>query len=73
MQAVLSGRGIARPLSYQVTDELAGGTLVRLLQDFEPEALPVHLVTVSRGYMAPKVRAFLDSAVKALRDIDVIA
>jgi DNA-binding transcriptional LysR family regulator len=72
LQAVRAGRGIARPLSYQVTDELSAGTLVRLLQDFEPEPLPVHLVTLSRSYMAPKVRAFLDSAVKVFRDIDVI-
>jgi DNA-binding transcriptional LysR family regulator len=72
LQAVRAGRGIARPLSYQVTDELAAGTLVRLLQDFEPEPLPVQLVTLSRSYMAPKVRAFLDSAVKVFRDIDVI-
>ena len=72
LQAVRAGRGIARPLSYQVTDELSAGTLVRLLQDFEPEPLPVQLVTLSRSYMAPKVRAFLDSAVKVFRDIDVI-
>jgi DNA-binding transcriptional LysR family regulator len=72
LQAVRAGRGIARPLSYQVTDELAAGTLVRLLQEFEPEPLPVQLVTLSRSYVAPKVRAFLDSAVKVFRDIDVI-
>ncbi len=72
LQAAQSGRGIARPLSYQVTEELASGTLVRLLRDFEPDPLPVQLVTVSRGYTAPKVRAFLDSAVMTFRDIDVI-
>ena len=72
LQAVLSGRGIARVLSYQVTDQLAAGSLVRLLQEFEPEPLPVQLVTSSRSHLAPKVRAFLDSAVKTLRDIDVI-
>jgi DNA-binding transcriptional LysR family regulator len=72
LQAVRAGRGIARPLSYQVTDELAEGTLVRLLQDFEPEPLPVQLVTLSRSYLLPKVRAFLDSAAKVFRDIDVI-
>lgn len=72
IQAARAGRGIARPLSYQVRAELASGSLIRLLQDFEPEPLPVQLVTLSRGYLAPKVRAFLDSAVKHFRDIDVI-
>jgi DNA-binding transcriptional LysR family regulator len=72
LQAALAGRGIARLLSYQVSDELAAGSLVRLLQDFEPEPLPVQLVTLSRSHMAPKVRAFLDSAVRILQDVDVI-
>ena len=65
-----AGRGIARPLSYQVTEDLAAGTLVLLLRDFEPESLPVQLVTLSRSYMAPKVRAFLDLAAKVFRDND---
>jgi DNA-binding transcriptional LysR family regulator len=72
LQAAQAGRGVARVLSYQVRDELASGSLVRLLEDFEPEPLPVQLVTLSRSHMAPKVRAFLDSAVKIFRDIDVI-
>jgi DNA-binding transcriptional LysR family regulator len=72
VQSAQAGRGIARVLSYQVTDELAAGTLVRLLQDFEPDALPVQLVTLNRSHLAPKVRAFLDSALKIFRDVDVI-
>jgi DNA-binding transcriptional LysR family regulator len=72
VQSAQAGRGIARVLSYQVTDELAAGTLVRLLQDFEPDALPVQLVTLIRSHLAPKVRAFLDSALKIFRDVDVI-
>jgi DNA-binding transcriptional LysR family regulator len=72
LQAAQAGRGIARALSYQVTDELAAGSLVRILQEFEPEPLPVQLVTLSRSHMAPKVRAFLDSAAKIFRDTDAI-
>jgi len=72
LQAAQAGRGIARVLSYQVSDELAAGSLVRLLQDFEPEALPVQLVTLSRSHLAPKVRAFLDSAAKIFHGVDVI-
>ncbi|MEP6549067.1 MAG: LysR family transcriptional regulator [Gammaproteobacteria bacterium] len=72
LQAARAGHGIARPLSYQVTEELGDGTLLRLLRDFEPDPLPVQLVTLSRSYMAPKVRAFLDMAVSTFRDVDVI-
>jgi DNA-binding transcriptional LysR family regulator len=72
LQAARAGRGIARVLSYQVSDELVDGSLVRLLQGFEPEPLPVQLVTLSRSHMAPKVRAFLDSAVRTFQDVDVI-
>jgi DNA-binding transcriptional LysR family regulator len=72
LQAAEAGRGIARPLSYQVTDELAAGSLVRILQEFEPEPLPVHLVTPSRSHLPAKVRAFLDSATTALRANDVL-
>jgi DNA-binding transcriptional LysR family regulator len=72
LQAAQAGRGIARLLSYQVSAELAAGSLVRLLQEFEPEPLPVQLVTLSRSHMAPKVRAFLDSAVRIFQDVDVI-
>jgi DNA-binding transcriptional LysR family regulator len=72
LQAVRAGRGISRVLSYQVRDEVASGALVRLLMDFEPDPLPVHLVTSSRINLPPKVRAFLDSAVKVFRDTDVI-
>jgi DNA-binding transcriptional LysR family regulator len=67
LQAAQAGRGIARPLSYQVTEALAAGSLVRILQDFEPEPLPVYLVTPSRTHLSPKVRAFLESAMIAFR------
>jgi DNA-binding transcriptional LysR family regulator len=72
VQAAKAGRGVARMLSYQVAEELAAGTLVCLLREFEPEPLPVQLVTLSRIHMTPKVRVFIDTAVKVLRAVDVI-
>jgi DNA-binding transcriptional LysR family regulator len=72
VQAAKAGRGVARMLSYQVAEELAAGTLVCLLSEFEPEPLPVQLVTLSRIHMTPKVRVFIDTAVKVLRAVDVI-
>jgi DNA-binding transcriptional LysR family regulator len=70
--AARAGSGIARALSYQVADDLAAGTLLRLLQPFEPPPMPVQLVAVSRVHMPPKVRAFFDHAVEALGRLRVI-
>ena len=72
LMAARAGRGIARVLSYQAAEDLAAGSLVRLLRDFEPAALPVQLITPGGSYMAPKVRAFLDYAAPALRQLPVI-
>lgn len=69
--ATQAGRGIARVLSYQVAADIRAGKLVRLLESFEPEAQPVHLVTPS-ARITPKVRAFLDHATDALLKLDVI-
>ncbi len=64
--AARAGCGIARLLSYQVADDLAAGTLVRVLQSFEPPSLPVQLVVASRTQMPSKVRAFLEHAAARL-------
>lgn len=72
LRAARSGRGIARVLSYQAVDDFAAGTLLRLLPRYEPAPLPVHLVTLGGGHMAPKVRAFLDHATTALRRLPVL-
>jgi len=71
VQAAQAGRGITRPLSYQVSEQLADGSLIRLLKEFEPEPLPVQLVTMSRSHLAPKLRAFLDLAILMFRDAKI--
>jgi DNA-binding transcriptional LysR family regulator len=70
--AACAGYGVALALSYQVADELAAGTLVRLLQQWEPEPLPVQLVMPSAHYMPARVRAFLDHAVRHLSRLPVL-
>jgi DNA-binding transcriptional LysR family regulator len=69
--AARAGRGLARLLSYQVASDIGAGTLVRVLEGYEPEAWPVQLVTPSPR-IAPKVRAFLDTASDVLERLDVI-
>lgn len=73
LMAVLAGRGIGRPLSYQVAEQLAAGTLVRLLRAHEPAPLPVHLLVPSARHMAPRVRACFDFLAAQLSALAVIA
>lgn len=70
--AVRAGRGITRLLSYQVADELADGTLVLLLEAIAPPPFPVQLVSLPDPMMPRKVRAFIDYAFAALRQLPVI-
>ncbi|HWU96905.1 MAG TPA: LysR family transcriptional regulator [Oxalicibacterium sp.] len=70
--AAKAGRGLTRALSYQVADDLANGTLVRLLSAYEPAPLPVQLVVSGTRHMAPKLRAFLDHAVEKLSGLAII-
>lgn len=70
--AARSGRGLARALSYQVAPDIEAGTLVRLMQDWEPPASPVQLVVPSGQHIQPKVRAFLDHAAGRLQQLPVI-
>ena len=70
--AVRAGHGIARVMSYQVADELAAGTLVRLLRSHEPPALPVSLVTAGTATPPSRVRAFLTHALPVLAGLPVV-
>lgn len=65
--AALAGFGLTQLLSYQVQGPLRDGTLVPVLEDLEPEPLPVHVVHHEGRHAAQKVRAFLDLAIDALR------
>ncbi|HCT7985699.1 TPA: LysR family transcriptional regulator [Serratia liquefaciens] len=67
--AVRAGKGIARLLSYQVADDLAAGTLVRLLSTFEPLPMPVQLVAQNMQRMPLKIRTFWDYAWQELSQL----
>jgi DNA-binding transcriptional LysR family regulator len=67
VDAALAGLGITRLLSYQVAQELAQGRLVALLVEHETAPLAVHVVHREQRQGSPRVRAFVDLAVAALR------
>ncbi|KQT44592.1 LysR family transcriptional regulator [Aureimonas sp. Leaf454] len=68
VDAAMRGIGIVRLLHYQVVEPVGDGRLQLVLEDFEPEPVPVHLVHASRGQMPLKLRRFLDAAAPALRE-----
>lgn len=67
IEAALAGLGVTRVLSYQLEPAEAAGRLVRILRQFQPPALPVHLVHPDQPLTSHKLRAFVDFAVPRLR------
>jgi DNA-binding transcriptional LysR family regulator len=67
IDAAVAGVGVARVLSYQVAAALRAGTVIMVLQEFEPAPWPVSLVHAGHGRVAAKLRAFLDFAAPRLK------
>ncbi len=72
LMAVLAGRGIGRPLSYQVAEQLAAGTLVRILKEYEPAPIPVHVLVNGTRHMPPRLRACFDYLALKLPQLPVL-
>jgi DNA-binding transcriptional LysR family regulator len=67
IDAAVAGAGITRVLSYMVAAHVQAGRLRVILEDFEAEPIPIHVV-YREGRRAPaRVRAFVDFAVARLR------
>jgi len=71
--AAVAGIGLARAFSYQVAAEVRAGALVVLLEDHEPEPVPVQLVHAEGRQPTAKTRAFIDLAAQRLREQPVLA
>lgn len=67
IKAAERGMGLVRPLSYQVERQVANGSLVALLQEYELEPVPVHMVFQPHRSAGSAVRAFIDHAAPLLR------
>ena len=63
----LAGAGIANRPRYEVADDLAAGRLVELLPETPPLPVEFGVLTPHREFLDPKVRLFVDFAVKALK------
>jgi DNA-binding transcriptional LysR family regulator len=58
--AGLAGLGIIQAPGYAVHDLVAQGRLVTVLDDWQPPAMPVHMLYAPNRYLSAKVRAFID-------------
>ena len=67
MEAAVRGVGLARLLHYQAYDAIRAGKLRIVLEAYELEPFPVHLMHVALGQMPLKMRRFLDFATPLLR------
>jgi DNA-binding transcriptional LysR family regulator len=67
LDACLAGVGIGQFLCYQVQALLDAGRLKRVLGEFEPAPLPIHVIYPHARLLSANVRAFVDWTVPRLR------
>lgn len=67
ISAAKSGFGITRLMSYQVGEELRSGALVRVLQNYEPDPMPVNIIHLEGRRANAKIRSFVDLAKQRLK------
>lgn len=59
LAAVKAGIGIGLISSWQIQDEMESGSLIRLLQHYEPQPLPMYVVYPSRKFIPLKVKVMI--------------
>jgi DNA-binding transcriptional LysR family regulator len=64
--AAAEGLGVAQLPDYRCRDEIAGGSLVRVLPEWSAPSGVVHLVYTHRSGLLPAVRAFIDYLVEEM-------
>jgi DNA-binding transcriptional LysR family regulator len=67
LASCLSGQGLGLFLSYQTAPYRNQKKLCYVLEEFEPEPLPVHVVYQQAKLVTSKVRAFVDECVATIR------
>jgi DNA-binding transcriptional LysR family regulator len=69
IDAAIAGVGVTNVLSYQVARAVSEKKLRIVLQDFEPPAIPIHLVHAHQGLLPLKMRRFLEFAAPRIRKV----
>jgi DNA-binding transcriptional LysR family regulator len=65
--AATADAGIARVFSFQIADLVKAGSLVKLLEAYQPSSSPVNLIYPGQRHVPLKLRAFLDFSIPRLR------
>ena len=66
-ESAIAGVGATNVLSYQVARAVAAGKLRLVLQDYEPDPIPVHRVHAGQAILPVKLRRFMEFAASRLR------
>jgi DNA-binding transcriptional LysR family regulator len=67
VEAAILGSGVTRVMSYKMEVARLSGGLVLVLEDFEKDPLPVHILFKARRPMPLKLRVFLDWLIPRLK------
>ncbi|EFI53252.1 MULTISPECIES: LysR family transcriptional regulator [Afipia] len=67
IDAAIASVGVTNVLSYQVARAVAAGKLKLILEDYEPDPIPVHLVHTGQAILPLKLRRFMEFAASRLR------
>lgn len=73
INAAVDGRGITRVLSYTIAPQLNSRELEIVLEDYEPPAVPIHILHKEPGQTSARVRAVVDYLVQRLRTDPALA
>jgi DNA-binding transcriptional LysR family regulator len=68
INAAKQGLGITRIISYQVEEEIAKGELQRILPEFTPPPIPIHIIHREGRMSSNKVRRFIDLMTERLQN-----
>ena len=67
IDAAIAGAGITQVMSYKMDAARRSGALALVLEAYEQQPWPVHIVYASRNPLPLKLRAFLDWVMPRVR------
>ena len=73
VRAAVGGRGITRVLSYMIAPQLQDVALEVLLEDYEPPAVPIHVLHNELGQTSARVRAIVEYLAQRMRTDPALA
>ena len=68
-RAARAGHGVALLPEIQLIDDLRAGRLFRLMEDYQSQRVPVHIVYPSRRNLAPRTRVVMEFLLQQTREI----